>query len=93
MVLKADEVVGKGFEFTGRIVTTSRKRVKEDKVVNRLHIFIKDLPRMKIYFTSVQFLLGFAFSFRGFRLPLIDIPTELGVFTGGGAEIPSNQIR
>ena len=37
VVLKADEVVGEGFEFTGRIVTTSRKRVKEDKV-NRLHI-------------------------------------------------------
>ena len=48
---------------------------------------------MNVYFTSVQFLLGFAFSFRGFRLPLIEIPTELGVFTGGGAEIPSNQIR
>ena len=47
---------------------------------------------MKIYFTSVQFLLGFAFSFRGFRLAPIDIPTELGAFTGGGAEIPSNQI-
>ena len=39
VVLKADEVVGEGFEFTGRIVTTSIKRVKEDKV-NRLHIFI-----------------------------------------------------
>ena len=70
---------------------------KELKKVRRLidyisfFMFIK--PRMKIYFTSVQFLLGFAFSFRGFRLPLIDIPTELGVFTGGGAEIPSNQIR
>ena len=90
MVLKADEVVGEGFEFTGRIVTTSRKRVKDDKV-ERLHIIIF-LPRMKIYFTSVQFLLGFVFSFRGFRLPPIDIPTELGAFTGGGAEIPSNQI-
>ena len=91
-MFKDDEVVGKGFEFTGRIVTTSRKRVKEDEVVNGLHIFF-DLPRMKIYFTSVRLLLGFAFSFRGFRLPLIEIPTELGVFTGGGAEIPSNQIR
>ena len=48
---------------------------------------------MRIHLKSAQFLLGFAFSFRGFRLPLIDIPTELGVFTGGGAEIPSNQIR
>jgi len=91
VVLKADEVVGKGFEFTGRIVTTSRKRVKEDKV-NRLHLSLF-LPRMKIYLKCVQFLLGFAFSFRGFRLPLIEIPTELGVFTGCGAEIPSNQIR
>ena len=90
MLLKADAVVGEGFEFTGRIVTTSRKKVKDDKV-NRLHIFIFS-PRMKIYFTSVQFLLGFAFSFRGFRLPLIDIPTELGVFAGGGAVIPNNQI-
>ena len=37
VVLKGDDVVGEGFEFTGRMVTTSRKRVKEDKV-NRLHI-------------------------------------------------------
>ena len=39
VVLKPDEVVGEGFEFTGLIVTTSTKRVKENNV-NRLHIFI-----------------------------------------------------
>ena len=32
VLLKADAVVGEGFEFTGRIVTTSRKKVKEVKL-------------------------------------------------------------